>query len=394
MSHVLISRSTDLKRLRDEGYAIEIISGNLVVHDIPYVNAQREVAHGKFVCPLNLQGNRTGPPPDHVMWFVGEHPCNRDGSIITAIQHGPHNVRLSDEVLTSFSFSNKPQGGYQNYYDKVVIYARIITAPARSIDAGVTAQTFPVIVDDEENSVFNYIETNSGRAGITEMSAKFNGLRIGIIGMGGTGSYVLDQVTKTPVTEIRIFDDDDFWQHNAFRAPGAASFEELAAHPKKVDHQCAIYSKMHKGIKAHPVRIIEENLELLDGLDYVFICIDSNSAKAVILSHLCKCGVTFIDVGLGVNVVDGGLMGQLRVTVGTPSYQDHLADRIGKADSDDDEYATNIQIADLNMLNASLAVIKWKQLCGFYQDQTQAHHVEYVISTGQITREELPAPVL
>ncbi|MBK6627137.1 MAG: ThiF family adenylyltransferase [Flavobacteriales bacterium] len=394
MSHALISRSADLKRLRDEGYAIEILSGHLVVHDIPYVNARRELAQGKFVCPLNLQGDRTGPPPDHVMWFVGEHPCDRDGNIITAIQHSAHSARLSDEVVTSFSFSNKPQGGYPNYYEKVVTYTRIITAPARSIVPGATAQTFRVMVDGEENSVFNYIETNSSRAGITELTARFDGLRIGIIGVGGTGSYILDQVAKTPVAEIRLFDDDDFLQHNAFRSPGAATKAELEARPKKVDHQYAAYSKMHRGIKPHAVRITEDNLGLLDGLDYVFICIDSNSAKAVILSHLIEPGIPFIDCGLGVNVSHGELIGQVRVTVGTPSFHEHLANRIGKADSDDDEYATNIQIADLNMLNASLAVIKWKQLCSFYQDQKQAHHVEYVISTGQITREEVPAPVL
>ncbi len=393
MSQKLISRSVDLKRLQDEGYAIEILSGHLVVHDIPYVNAQRKVAQGKFVCPLNLQGNRTGPPPDHVMWFVGDHPCDRDGNIIMAIQHSVHSVRLSDEVVTRFSFSNKPPGGYPNYYDKVVTYTRVITGQARSIDPNATAQTFRVMVDGEESSVFNYIETNSSRAGITELTARFEGLRIGIIGLGGTGSYILDQVAKTPVAEIRLFDDDDFLQHNAFRSPGAASKEELGARPKKVDHQCATYSRMHKGIRPHVVRITEDNLDLLDGLDHVFISIDSNSAKAVILAHLIEQGVPFIDCGLGVNLAHGELIGQVRVTVGTPSYHDHLADRIGKADSVDDEYATNIQIGELNMLNASLAVIKWKQLCSFYRDQRQAHHVEYVISTGQITREEVPAQV-
>lgn len=393
MSHALISRSADLQRLRNEGYAIEILGGHLVVHDIPYVNAQRMVAQGKFVCPLNLQGDRTGPPPDHVMWFVGEHPCDRDGNIITAIQHSTHSVRLSDAVVTRFSFSNKPVGGYPNYYEKVVTYTRVITGQAQSIDPDATAQTFHLVVDGDDSSVFNYIETNSSRAGITELTAKFERLRVGIIGVGGTGSYVLDQVAKTPVAEIRLFDDDDFLQHNAFRSPGAASKERLEAHPKKVDHQYATYSKMHKGITAHAVRITEDNLELLDGLDYVFICIDSNSAKAVILAHLIENGVPFIDCGLGVNTSPDGLIGQVRMTIGTPSYHDHLANRIGKADSDDDEYATNIQIADLNMLNAALAVIKWKQLCSFYQDQKQAHHVEYVISTGQITREEVPAPV-
>ena len=33
----------------------------------------------------------------------------------------------------------------------------------------------------------------------------------------------------------------------------------------------------------------------------------------------------------------------------------------------DDDYNRNIQIADLNALNAAFAVIKWKKLFGFYR---------------------------
>ena len=41
------------------------------------------------------------------------------------------------------------------------------------------------------------------------------------------------------------------------------------------------------------------------------------------------------------------------------------------------EYASNIQIVELNALNASYAVIKWKQLSGFYQDLEKEHHLTY-----------------
>lgn len=394
MSDTLISRSPDLQRLRDEGYSVEVLQGHLVVHDIPYVNARREVVRGKFVCALSPQGDRTGPPPNHVMLFMGEQPCDKDGQVIHGIQHQVQNQRLSDKVAMNFSFSSRPHGGsYPDYYEKVVTYTNILAGQAQAIDPRVTAQTFAALVDQEESSVFNYMDSNSSRAGISELTAKFNGLRIGIIGVGGTGSYVLDLVAKTPVAEIRLFDDDGFFHHNAFRSPGAASKEELEAQPKKVDHLHSIYSRMHRGVKPYPVRIAEDNLNLLDGLDFVFICIDVNSAKAVILPYLIAEGITFIDVGLGVGLVHGELAALLRVTVGTPSYHEHVVSRIGIADSEDDEYATNIQISELNMFNAALAVMKWKQLCQFYQDQTQAHHVEYDTSTGQITRQEVPEQV-
>ena len=71
------------------------------------------------------------------------------------------------------------------------------------------------------------------------------GERVAIVGLGGTGSYVLDFVAKTPVQEIHLFDGDEFLTHNAFRAPGAASLEALRRKPKKVDYLAAIYSNMH-----------------------------------------------------------------------------------------------------------------------------------------------------
>jgi len=43
----------------------------------------------------------------------------------------------------------------------------------------------------------------------------------------------LDFIAKTPVREIRIIDGDEFLQHNAFRAPGAPTLDELRELPKR-----------------------------------------------------------------------------------------------------------------------------------------------------------------
>jgi hypothetical protein len=108
----------------------------------------------------------------------------------------------------------------------------------------------------------------------------------------------------------------------------------------------------------------------------------------MIINNLLHYGVTFFDVGLGVNVADENLVGSLRVTTGTQEKFDHLPKRIGSAENDDNEYANNIQIGDLNALNALMAVIKWKKLCGFYQDQKKEHNTTYVINTGQLIHED------
>jgi hypothetical protein len=384
-----INRSPDLKRLRDEGFEVEVCGGHLIIHHIPYVNGNKEVKFGKLIDSLSLNNNITIKPKNHVINFMGEYPCNNDGSTITAIKHsGPLNQPLFDGIVINFSFSNKPPGGYNNYYDKVVRYTEIISAPAKSIDKTATAKTYKVIAGSEDETVFNYIDSNSSRGNIYQLNSKFEGQKVGIVGLGGTGSYVLDFVAKTPVYEILLFDSDEFLQHNAFRSPGAASAEVLNKRLKKVDYFASIYSQMHKRIKPFPEKITEENIDILKGLSYVFICVDSNSARGMIISKLQQFGITFIDTGLGVNVVDDKLIGTIRVSIGTPSKQDHIPNRIGLVEHDDNEYATNIQIADLNALNALMAVIKWKKLCGFYQDLKQEHNTTYTINTAQLINED------
>jgi hypothetical protein len=104
----------------------------------------------------------------------------------------------------------------------------------------------------------------------------------------------------------------------------------------------------------------------------------------MIISKLRQFGVTFLDVGLGVNIADATLVGTLRVTIGTPIKYDHIPNRIGSSETDDNDYATNIQIADLNAFNALMVVIKWKKLCGFYQDLKEEHNSTFTINTGQL----------
>lgn len=388
MSNKLINRSTDLKRLRDEGYEIEVRGGHLIVHHIPYVNSNREVKIGKLISPLLMSNDVTLKPDNHVINFMGEHPCNNDGSIITAIQHSVVNQQLFNDIILNHSFSNRPPNGYNNYYDKVIRYIELIVDAAKSIDSKVTATTFKVIECSEEESVFRYLDTNSSRANINFINEKFKGQRIGIIGLGGTGSYILDLVSKTPVHEILLFDNDEFLLHNAFRAPGAPTIKTLNEQQMKVNYFASIYSNMRRGIIPFAEKITEQNAELLKGLSFVFICIDSNNARGMIISHLKKFQIPFIDVGLGVEIVEDSLAAILRATLGTPFKNDHISDRIGSIDTDDDVYSTNIQIADLNAMNALMAVLKWKKLNGFYKDLKEEHHTTYTVNTGQLLNDD------
>jgi hypothetical protein len=60
-----------------------------------------------------------------------------------------------------------------------------------------------------------------------DLSAKFVNDVVAVIGLGGTGAYVLDFLVKTPVREIRAFDPDVFHVHNVFRSTGRLDESEL-----------------------------------------------------------------------------------------------------------------------------------------------------------------------
>lgn len=391
MSRQLISRSHDLSHLREEGYDIEIRAGYLLVKDVPYVNSEKQVRRGMLVSSLTTAGERTAPPGDHVVWFVGECPCDARGVKLSQIIINENEQRLADGLTAQYQFSSKPVGTgvYPDYYSKMTTYAAILTSQAQAVKPDATARTFPVVTATEEESVFEYIDTASSRAGIVMASRKLELGRVAIVGVGGTGSYVLDLVAKTPVKEIHLFDGDELLSHNAFRAPGAASVTELTARPRKVDYWKGVYSKMRRGIHARSYYVVAENVAELQGMDFVFLCIDGGEAKRSIAGALEAAGVAFVDVGMGVELVDDSLRGVIRVTASTPSKRDHFAARAPMAPVGlNDEYDTNIQVCDLNALNAALAVIKWKKLCGFYLDFEREHHSDYAISSNALVSEE------
>ncbi|WP_341836844.1 ThiF family adenylyltransferase [Chitinophaga pollutisoli] len=384
MLPVLINHNDDLRRLQEEGYQIEVSGGYLVIHHIPYVNSHRHILYGKLVCPLTVNAGKTMRPQNHVIQFCGEYPCNADGTPILQIQHTSGNQQLTPEIVTNHSFSNKPAAGYADYYEKVSTYATIIASQAKSIDPTVTERTFVKMEGAAEDSVFQYPDTNAIRANIGIINRKLAGQKLAIVGLGGTGGYVLDLVAKAPASEIHLFDGDVFLQHNAFRAPGAPSIAQLSAAVPKVVYFKQMYENMHKYIFAHPHRILEDNLDSLAAFDFVFLCIDSNAARAYIIKYLLANGIPFVDCGIGLEVVEDQLIGAVRITAGTASKADHLPHRVPLRDAEDDLYTTNIQIADLNMLNAFLAVHKWKKMSGFYQDLIQEHNAIFTINTAQL----------
>lgn len=387
MSTQLIDHNEDLKNLKNEGYCIEIINGNLVIHYIPYVNNERKIQFGTLYCSLTLSGESVVPPTDHTVWFVGEHPCDQFGNENCTYVNSPQTNTLIPEIIGNFYFSSKPESGnYPNYYEKMTKYIELLSAPAKSIDPSVSAQKF----DHKEycdESVFKYPDSNSARAGISSVSDGIKNQKIAIIGLGGTGSYILDFVSKTTVKQISLFDGDDMQNHNAFRSPGVISLEKLKSKPSKVSYFKDKYSEFRSGIVEHDVFIDQSNVSLLNGHDFVFLAIDNPEAKSVIVEYLMGLKISFVDLGMGISIVENSLRGSIRKTLITPENSNYLGKIAMEKTKDEDEYSKNIQISELNALNAIFGIITWKKLYGFYLKEELSYNTNFILDEEVIVSE-------
>lgn len=385
MSNQLFDLNEDLKKLKDDGFDVSIVSENLVIKGIPYVNTRKEIQFGCIYCPLVLSGQKTVPPQNHTAWFVGEHPCDQFGTENNSFVNSAKTNALTPEINASFYLSSKPENGqYPDFYVKMKRYIDLISAPAKSIDQSVSPQKFEY-QSYTEPSVFKYPDTFTARAGISNISAKIKDQKIAIVGLGGTGSFVCDFVSKTPVKQISLFDGDQMLNHNAFRIPGAMTLDELTKRPSKVDYLKEKYEALRDGIIAHEVFLDESNVNLLAGHDFVFLAIDRSDNFKAIIEFLISSKIPFVDLGMGLSLVDDSIRGLLRRTLILPESHSNTVP-MGQTD-DKDLYSQNIQIAELNALNAALGILAWKKHFGFYAENGTSHSTIFIIDEEEIVNE-------
>lgn len=374
MFHQLVSHNEDIGRLVEKGYALAFDSNYLVIRDIPYLDKDKNLQIGTFVSKLVFIDQTHVQLEDHQMFFCGSHPCELNGNAIANLGGGPTTLQLAAaDLVVERSFSNKPKNGFANLFDKVESYLAIISGPAmQAFD--VNPFTFRV-VEKMQDSVFTYSDTLTSRAEIGDLAMKFNEEVIAIIGLGGTGSYLLDFLVKTPVREIHGFDLDWFHVHNAYRSPGKLEAEELAK--RKAEVYQKRYEGFRSGIHIQAKFINAESTEDLAGVTFAFVCVDKGSSRAGIFELLIKLNIPFIDVGMGLNRDSGPINGMIRATFyDRETAKDVLTKQLAPlTDAPDDVYQNNIQISELNALNACLAVIKYKQLRGFYVDDNAYYHM-------------------
>ena len=395
----LANHNEDLKRLLEKGYAITEDHGYLVIRDIPYLDNNGTCQTGAIVMVISDIDGKKVKPHDHQIYFAGSHPYEIDGTPIKGLGGGTTTLALtaSPDVVVQRSFSNKlDENGelraYRDFFEKTEHYVTIISGPAKE-KCDATPYTFRLVEQTPTKSVFKFRDTLTSRAQIVDLSAKFLDEVLAVIGLGGTGSYVLDFLVKTPVKEIRGFDFDDFHVHTAYRSPGkltdTADTKELGK--KKAEVYMSRYENFREGLHLEPKYIDAQSLANLSGVTFAFVCVDKGKSRAGIFDLLITNRIPFIDVGMGLKRTEGAIDGTLRATYYSVENAQRLRDLnlAELVDDPADEYRIHIQTAELNALNAALAVIKFKQIKGFYRDKDALNSLVMQVGNTKTLHEAL-----
>src|SRR5688572_1694443 len=213
MSAIQISLSADLTKLEAEGFRLRLVEGSayhLLIEGIPAVTSKREVVPGTLYCPLEIDqhGRTVNPCSNHQCWWIGEPPCDSTGRVLTEMISNPNPENKGDGIETTVAFSRKrgDKANYSDFHEKIWAYVRMIWHEARVIDTNCDPKgerSVPAVVEAQVRG-FRYPDMATTRAGIGVATAKLLSARVAIIGLGGTGSYILDLLAKTPISQIHI----------------------------------------------------------------------------------------------------------------------------------------------------------------------------------------------
>ena len=244
---------------------------------------------------------------------------------------------------------------------------------------------------------FKIPNTSEARAGIESIQNRIRDQRIAIVGLGGTGAYVLDLIAKTPVSEIHLLDADHADWHNFMRAPGAPTADEVASQQAapfvKVEYYHSKYAFLREGIHAHAVRVDSSTMfaEFLSvhPVDYAFVCIDQRAdsdspRQDVVYAALSEAGVPFIDSGVSItldNCAVGGAITTGAYAAGSLAWQQGVPNASVRGNLPG---YRNVQLPEVNALAASLAVMEWRRRTGQYVSESPSSLHKFRLETPRI----------
>lgn len=268
---------------------------------------------------------------------------------------------------------------------------------AKQIVGAVTAAGESTWDDDAVPSPFKIPNTFETRAALAPIQDRARRQSVAIIGLGGTGSYVLDLISKAPVSEIHLIDDDVIKWHNLFRAPGAPTAEEVeslrAGEQRKVDYHSTKQESFREGMQPHSVQVngteMWRDFLAAHPVDFAFVCIDQaanedSSRQDGVYQALAETGVPFIDSGVSISVEGGAIRGVVRTSFNGRG-SDHWKPAIPNAKvAGAVQGYRNVQLPEVNALAASLAVMEWRRRTEQYCSESSSIRHDFRLETSKV----------
>jgi molybdopterin/thiamine biosynthesis adenylyltransferase len=135
-----------------------------------------------------------------------------------------------------------------------------------------------------------------------ELQRIFASLRVGIVGISGTGSHMAVELAYLGVGDFVLCDPETIGIENINRILGAT--DEDVGKPK-VAYAEKIIKAINRWAQVHPLRcsILEDSaVESLKAVDLLFGCTDTASSRMLMNDLACQYHIPYIDVGTGIFV--------------------------------------------------------------------------------------------
>jgi molybdopterin-synthase adenylyltransferase len=126
---------------------------------------------------------------------------------------------------------------------------------------------------------------------------------VGIIGLGGGGSHIVQQLAHIGFLHYNLYDGDIVKDHNLNRLIGATRADAVRKLPKIEVARCVILGlQLGASIEAYQERW-QEHPEPLRGCDLIFGCVDGLAERRELEACARRYLIPYIDIGVDVHTV-------------------------------------------------------------------------------------------
>lgn len=181
-------------------------------------------------------------------------------------------------------------------------------------DSGVEPLTLKVIGD--RRSIPRWLDDNSVEPTDNGLPARFDrqvralgpegqrrlaSLKIAVVGLGGTGSLVVQQLAHLGIRNFVFVEDDRVEESNLARLAGA-TWWDAPLHRKKTAVARRLVRRLAPGAQIHATGSLRriDSLEAVATVDLIIGCVDNDGAR-LILSEIAAANlVPYLDIGVGI----------------------------------------------------------------------------------------------